>query len=152
MRDWTKCIPPTTSPSSSSPSSAPPATDPDEPEPWNELAAFREVTLRHFTRPEDEACLRRLGELLTETALEQAHLWPEMPGSETVSLFRAAHRDLLHTLHALTSLGDSHHLSVLPPRERILAGIAARTARHLRREAAALERALQLHRDERWLN
>jgi hypothetical protein len=149
MRDWTKCIPAPTPPSSSP---SPSSQNPDEPEPWNELAAFREVALRHFTRPEDEACLRRLGELLTESALEQAHLWPEMPGSETESLFRAALRDLLHTLDALTSLGDSRHLRNLPPLERTLAAIAGRMARHLRREAHTLQRALSRHRAELWLH
>jgi hypothetical protein len=123
---------------------AAPTTPPTPPtlEPWNELAAFRETTLRHFTRPEDRACLERLGELLTESALEQAHLWPATEGSETTNGVAAACRDLHHTLRFLTSLGDARHLSTLSQPEHVLADIAARAARRLRPELGRLGEAL----------
>jgi hypothetical protein len=87
----------------------PPSTPPSAPSPptWNELAAFRETALRHFTRPEDLAGLRRVGELLTESALEQAHLWPPILGSETGSGALAAYHDLHHTLTFLRRLGEA---------------------------------------------
>jgi hypothetical protein len=132
MSSYPKCIPP------ASPSS-PPSPQQD---PWNELAAFRETALRHFTRPEDRAALERLGELLTESALEQAHLWPPLEGSETTNGVAAACRDLHHLLRFLTSLGDARHLSTLPQPEHALAAIAARSARRLRPEVLRLGEAL----------
>jgi hypothetical protein len=125
MRDCPQCTP-------SNPPQSPTS------EPWNELAPFRETALRHFTRPEDEACLRRLGELLTESALEQAHLWPRQGDSETVSGALAAAQDLLHTAHFLTSLGDARHLSQLSGGEEPIARAAAQASRRLRREARKL--------------
>jgi hypothetical protein len=115
---------------------------PPSPEPWNELAAFRETVLRHFTRPEDRACLERLGELLAESALEQAHLWPAYEGTETTNGVAAVCRDLEHSLHFLQSLGDARHLSALVYPEHALASIAARTARRLRPEPQRLRQAL----------
>jgi hypothetical protein len=132
MSSSPKCIPPVPPPSPSSPSD----------EPWNELAAFRETALRHFTRPEDRACLLRLGELLTESALEQAHLWPSFEGSETESGIAAACRDLHHLRCFLISLGDARHLAVLSPRQHELAGAAARAARLLRSGAGVLSEGL----------
>jgi hypothetical protein len=122
-----------------------PSNPPSSPasEPWNELAAFRETVLRHFTRPEDAAGLRRVGEMLTEGALEQAHLWPPFAGSETASGARAAAQDLLHTAHFLTSLGDARHLSTLTSQEEPIARAAARASRDLRRVAQALLAAVE---------
>jgi hypothetical protein len=110
--------------------SYPKCTPPNEPQAWNELAAFRETALRHFTRPEDRAALKRLGELLTEGALEQAHLWPAYEGTETANAVAAVCRDLEHSLHVLQSLADSRHLSDLPAREQTLSATAASTLRH----------------------
>jgi hypothetical protein len=121
------------------PQSTPPNPPPSPAsEPWNELAAFRETALRHFTRPEDEACLRRLGELLTESALEQAHLWPRLGESKTASGALAAAQDLLHTAHFLTSLGDARHLSHLTGSEQPIARAAAHASRRVRDEARKL--------------
>jgi hypothetical protein len=139
MSSYPKCTPPVPPFPSSKPSR----------EPWNELAAFRETALRHFSRPEDRACLVRLGELLTESALEQAHQWPPLGGSETANGVAAACRDLLHTLRFLTSLGDARHLSSLPHPEHALAAIAARTARRLRPEVQRLGQALLRSQDGR---
>jgi hypothetical protein len=136
MSDCSKC---TLLPTLYLPSQAPSPP----PERWNELAAFRETALRHFTRPEDRACLARLGELLTESALEQAHLWPPLPGSETVSATRAAYRDLLFTLHFLRRIGDARSQSSLPQPEHVLAAIADRTARRLLPEVVRLRQAIE---------
>jgi hypothetical protein len=138
VSSYPKCIPPAVPATSTQ--TAPPS--PPTLEPWNELAAFRETALRHFTRPEDRACLLRLGELLTESALEQAHLWPPSEGSETTNGVTAACRDLHHTLRFLTSLGDARHLSTLSQPEHVLAAIAARSARRLRPELGRLGEAL----------
>jgi hypothetical protein len=137
MSSWPKCTLPAFH---SVPPTPPPARPPEAP--WNELAAFRETALRHFTRPEDLACLRRLGELLHEGALEQAHLWPPMAGSETASSVAAACRDFHHLLGFLTSVGDARHLSALPQPDHVLAAIAARTARRVRPEVLRLGEAL----------
>jgi hypothetical protein len=125
MSSYPKCI----LPAFLVPPSTPPSATPNPA--WNELAAFRETALRHFTRPEDLACLRRLGELLTESALEQAHLWPPIVGSETGSGALAAYHDLHHTLTFLRRLGEARHLSSLPQPESVLAAISDRTARRI---------------------
>jgi hypothetical protein len=138
MSDCRKCtLPP------SAPPAATPPTQATPPEPWNELAAFRETALRHFTRAEDRASLARLGELLTESALEQAHLWPPLAGAETTNGARAAYRDLLHTLTFLRHLGEARHQSTLPQPEAVLAAIAARTVRRLLPEVERLREAIE---------
>jgi hypothetical protein len=136
MRNWPKCtllLPP----------SPPSSFQPAPPDPWNELAAFRETTLRFFTRPEDRKALEHLGAYFTESALEQNHLWPSMPGSETVSATRAVYRDLLFALHYLRRIGDARTQSSLPQPEHVLAAIADRTARRLLPEVIRLRQAIE---------
>jgi hypothetical protein len=136
MRNWPKCtllLPPSRSS----------FLLPAPPKPWNELAAFRETTLRFFTRPEDRAAFEHLGAYFTESTLEQLHLWPAIPGSETASATRAAYRDLLFTLEYLRHVGRSRTQSTLPQPESVLAAIADRTARRLLPEVERLRVAVE---------
>jgi hypothetical protein len=128
MRSYPKCIPPFLLSLPAKPAHPP----------WNELAAFRETALRHFTRPEDRAAVEHVGSLLFESALEQAHLWPSFPGSETASAGEAARRDLLHTLHFLERVGAARFQSTLPPHENALAAGFSGTARLLLPEVERL--------------
>ncbi|HEX4952537.1 MAG TPA: hypothetical protein VF017_03965 [Thermoanaerobaculia bacterium] len=108
-----------------------------------ELDAFRETMLRHFTRAEDQAALRQVGRLLFESALEQAHLWPLPEESETVLALRAAALDLLHTARTLTALGHSRWASLLSPAEETLARLAERSAPQVERLARRLAQAAE---------
>jgi hypothetical protein len=135
MRNWPKCTLLLPLANSS-------RTLPTPPDPWNELSAFRETTLRFFTRPEDRAALEHVGAYFTESALEQNHLWPSMAGSETVSASRAVYRDLLFALHYLRRLGDARSQSSLPQPEHVLAAIADRTARRLLPEVIRFRQAI----------
>jgi hypothetical protein len=129
MRSYPKCIPPFL------------LASPAISQPWNELAAFRETALRHFTRPEDRAALEHVGSLLFEGALEQAHLWPPYEGSETTNGVAAVCRDLEHSRHFLQSVADARHQAALHPAEHTLAHAAAHQARLLRIVVQHLEQA-----------
>ena len=65
------------------------------PPPWNEPAAFRETTLRLFTKPEDRAALAHPGEMLHDMALVTAPYGAD-PESPTRGELRAAAADLRH--------------------------------------------------------
>jgi hypothetical protein len=133
MRSYPKCIPPFLL--------APPSTLPLKP--WNELAAFRETALRHFTRPEDRAALEHVGSLLLESALEQAHLWPPYEGTETINSVAAVCRDLEHSCRFLRSVADARQQAALLPAEHTLADAAARNAQLLQTVIDQLRRAHQ---------
>jgi hypothetical protein len=131
MRSYPKCIPPFL------------LTPPSTPalQRWNELAAFRETALRHFTRPEDRAALEHLGSFLLESALEQAHLWPPYEGSETTNLVAALCRDLDHSQHYLVSVADARHQAALSAPEHALATAAAHNAQLLQTVIGQLQQA-----------
>jgi hypothetical protein len=68
---------------------APPILDPAT---WEDFAVFRETFLAYFTRPEDAAALRHLGNLAFEMLLEHCRYFPDPPESETRWELRAAVR------------------------------------------------------------
>jgi hypothetical protein len=136
MRSYPQCISPLLLPLPGTPSNPP----------WKELAAFRETALRHFTRPEDRAAVEHLGSLLFESALEQAHLWPPIHGSETASAAEAGRLDLLHTLRFFHHVGQARFQSTLPPHENALAAILARTAERMLPEVERLRHDLERYR------
>jgi hypothetical protein len=136
MSNWPKCT-------LRLPSATPSLLLPVPAKPWNELAAIRETTLRFFTRPEDRAAFEHLGVYFTESALEQLHLWPSVPGSETVSATRAVYLDLRFSLEYLRHIGRSRTQSTLPQPENVLAAIADRTARRFLPEAERLRVAIE---------
>jgi hypothetical protein len=131
MRSSPKCIPPFLL--------APPSTPALQA--WNELSAFRETALRHFTRPGDRQALERVGEILAEGALEQAHLWPPYEGTETTNLVDALCRDLDHSQHYLVSVADARHQAALSAPEHALATAAAHNAQLLQAVIRNLQRA-----------
>jgi hypothetical protein len=114
---------------------------------WDELDAFRESALRFFTQPEDLACLRHLGQMLTEQALEMARLWPEPPESETRAGLRAAAADLWHTAGVLASIGREREASLLDPADQELSALGADCAPEVERLAAAIEAVLEPRTD-----
>jgi hypothetical protein len=114
---------------------------------WEEFASFREAMLRHFTQPEDLACLRHLGRMLFEQALELARLWPQSPESETRSGLRAAAADLWHTAGTLAAVGRERELSELAAEDEALSALAADCAAQVERLAAAIEAALESRSD-----
>ncbi|MFN7961320.1 MAG: hypothetical protein U0002_08620 [Thermoanaerobaculia bacterium] len=120
-----------------------PPTPPPLARDGQELDAFRECMLRHFTRPEDQAALRHVGRLLFESALEQAHLWPRPEASETTLTLLAARLDLLHTARCLAEAGESRWTSTLSPRDHHLASFAGRMADLVERLAQGLAQAAE---------
>lgn len=109
------------------PQSTPPpvATPPTiVPETWEEHPGFRETFLYHFTRPEDNACLRQLGRLLYELILETAGTMPYPPESATRTELRAALGDLRHVQGFLASVAQERKDASLSPGDEHLSALA----------------------------
>jgi hypothetical protein len=114
------------------------------PEPWDELSAFRETTLRLFTLPEDRAVFEQLGACMARGTLEHVHLWPHMPSSAAADAARSAQRELRISLYFLHCLGETCYPSTQPPPEPTLTAIAERTARKILPELERLWQAIEL--------
>jgi hypothetical protein len=97
------------------------------PSPWNESAAFRETTLRLFTKPEDRAALVHLGAMLHDMAIETAPYGPD-PESATHGEMRAAAADLRHLEGFLATVRRSADESALVPADEALARFAGEQA------------------------
>jgi len=97
------------------------------PPPWNESAAFRETTLRLFTKPEDRAALVHLGAMLHDMALETAPYGPE-PESSTHGELRAVAADLRHLEGYLATVRRSADEAELAPVDEALARFAGEQA------------------------
>jgi len=111
------------------------------PPPWNESAAFRETTLRLFTKPEDRAALVHLGAMLHDMALETAPYGPE-PESATHGELRAAAADLRHLEGYLATVHRSADESALVPSDEALARFAGEQAAAVGMLAELIEREL----------
>lgn len=114
-----------------------------DPARWEEGEGFRETLLLHFSDPEANATLRRLGVLFFNVSLELAGSWPHHPGGETRAELRAALADLRHLEGFLASLGREHEVSSLSEEEDVLSLVAARHAVELGRIAREIEQALR---------
>jgi hypothetical protein len=110
---------------------------------WEEGEGFRETLLLHYTDPEANETLRRLGTFLFNTSLEHAASWPHHPEGETRAELRAALADLRHLEGFLGSVGREHETSSLSPSDDALSLIAARQAVELARIADEIEHALR---------
>jgi hypothetical protein len=129
MRDQSKSIP-----------AAPiPRIDPAS---WEGGEGFRETLLLHYTDPEANTTLRRLGDLLFTFSLESAGSWPHHPEGETRSELRAALADLGHLEGFLASVGREHEVSSLSSADEALSHCAARQALELARVAREIKQAL----------
>jgi len=123
----------------STPAAPTPRIDPAE---WEEHQGLRETLLRHFTDPEANTTLRRLGDLLLTLSLECAPSWPQHPESETRSELRAALADLRHLQGFLAEVGQEHVVSTLLTDDDALSRFAARQAQKLSRIADEIEQAI----------
>lgn len=86
-----------------------------DPAAWEQHQGFRETLLRHYTEPEANTTLRRLGALLFNQALECPGGRPDHSEGETHSELRAALADLRHLHGFLFSLGQEHVVWSLSP-------------------------------------
>jgi hypothetical protein len=92
---------------------------------WEEFEGFRETLLLHYTDPEANDTLRRLGGFLFNVSLESAPAWPSHAEGETRSELRAALADLRHLEGFLASVGQEHVVSSLLPGDEALSRFAA---------------------------
>lgn len=114
-----------------------------DPASWEGGEGFRETLLLHYTDPEANITLRRLGGLLFNFSLECAESWPHHGEGETRSELRAALADLRHLEGFLASVGMEHELSSLAPADEALSLFAGRQALGLSRIADEIEAALE---------
>ena len=98
------------------------------PEEWEDREGFRETLLLHFTDPEANNTLRRLGTLLFNVSLECAESWPHHPEGETRSELRAVLADLRHLEGFLASVGREHVVSSLTARDEAFSRFAEQQA------------------------
>ena len=125
--------------SKSTPAAPIPRIDPAS---WEEGEGFRETLLFHYTDPEANETLRRLGSLLFNQALEGAELAPHHLEGETRSELRAALADLRHLEGFLSAVGREHEVSSLSSADEVLSLFAERQALELSRIAQGIEQAL----------
>jgi hypothetical protein len=113
-----------------------------DPASWEEGEGFRETLLLHYSDPEANATLRRLGDLLFNVSLECAESWPHHAEGETRSELRAVLADLRHLEGFLASVGREHQVSSLSPADEVLSLFAGRQALELSRIAGEIEQAI----------
>lgn len=113
-----------------------------DPAQWEEHEGFRETLLLHFTDPEANTTLRRLGDLFLTLSLECAPSWPHHPEGETRSELRAALADLRHLEGFLSGVGQEHVVSSLGDDDDALSRFAARQAQKVARIAEEIEQAI----------
>ena len=113
-----------------------------DPAQWEDHEGFRETLLLHYTDPQANVTLRRLGDLFHTLSLECAPSWPHHPEGETRSELRAALADLRHLEGFLSGVGQEHVVSSLTADDDALSRFAARQAQKLSRIAEEIEQAV----------
>jgi hypothetical protein len=113
-----------------------------DPASWEGGEGFRETLLLHFTDPEANTTLRRLGDLLFNLSLMGAESWPHHPEGETRAELWAALADLRHLEGFLASVGREHDVSSLSSADEELSQFAGRQALELSHVADEIEEAL----------
>src|ERR1700744_6170854 len=98
------------------------------PPPGEEGEGFRETLLLHFTDPEANETLRRLGRLVFGMSLDSAPSWPHHPEGETRAELSAALADLRHLEGFLAAVGREHEVSSLSEAEDALSILAGELA------------------------
>jgi hypothetical protein len=109
---------------------------------WEENEGFRETLLLHYSDPEANETLRRLGKLAFDVSLQCAPSWPHHPEGETRAELAAALADLRHLQGFLSSVGREHEISSLSAADDALSLLAGRQAAELARISDEIERAL----------
>src|SRR6478672_9891806 len=113
-----------------------------DPASWEEGEGFRETLLLHFSDPEANTTLRRLGDLFFNLSLMGAESWPHHPEGETRAELRAALADLRHLEGFLASVGREHEVSSLSSADEALSEFAERQTLALSRIAEEIESAI----------
>ncbi|MBW8875209.1 MAG: hypothetical protein JF614_09610 [Acidobacteria bacterium] len=113
-----------------------------DPASWEAGEGLRETLLLHFTDPEANEALRRLGDLLFDLSLLGAESWPHHPEGETRAELRAALADLRHLEGFLGAVGREDLVSSLNDEDSALSQFAAREVLELRAIADRIEAAL----------
>src|SRR3954463_12268594 len=80
---------------------------------WEEGEGLRETLLLHYTEPEANETLRRLGKLVFNMSLDCAPSWPHHPEGETRAELAAALADLRQLQGFLSAVGREHEISSL---------------------------------------
>jgi hypothetical protein len=106
---------------------------------WEEGEGFRETLLLHFTDPEANDTLRRLGKLVFGMSLDCAPSWPHYPEGETRAELAAALADLRHLEGFLTAVGREHEISSLSEADDALSILAGELAAELSRIGDEME-------------
>ena len=126
------------------PAAGPPIVDPES---FHDFDGFRETTLSLFTRPEDNATLRRTGRLLYTLACEVSAGWPPEPEGSLRHECRAAVADLRHLQGFLGMLGREGECS-REGHEGHLARVCNRLSVKVRKVADVLDKELGEWRGE----
>jgi hypothetical protein len=114
----------------------PPVVNPAD---FEDFAIFRETFLAVFTEPEHNRCLREVGNLIFDMALEYRGYWPDQPEGHIRSELRALVADLRVAQGHLASLGNPEMTSPNTPQEGHHVSVAARLAEDVGVAADALE-------------
>ena len=109
---------------------------------WEKHEGLRETLLLHYTDPEANETLRRLGDFFYNASLACAPSWPNQPEGETRAELRAALADLRHLEGFLASVGREHRVSSLSSADEALSEFAERQTLELSRIADGIEEAL----------
>lgn len=109
---------------------------------WEEGEGFRETLLLHYSDPEANETLRRLGKLVFDVSLQCAPSWPHHLEGETRAELAAALADLRHLQGFLIAVGREHEISSLSEADDALSLLAGRQADELAQIADEIERAL----------
>jgi hypothetical protein len=113
-----------------------------DPAVWEDHEGFRETFLLHYTAPEANQTLRRLGGLMFNQALERVDLWPKRPESSTRAELLAAVADLRFLEGYLGAVGQEHVISSLSSGDNALSQRAAGWALEVGGIAAQIEEEL----------
>ncbi len=118
------------------PTAVPPVINPAE---FEDFAVFRETFLCVFTQPEDNLCLRMVGNLVYNMALEYRGYWPnELEGVIRTGL-RALVADLRVIQGHLASMADPENACPNTAQEEHHLAVAGRIAVDIQHAADTLE-------------
>ncbi|MES1240266.1 MAG: hypothetical protein ABUT39_01480 [Acidobacteriota bacterium] len=118
------------------PAAVPPIITPAD---FEDFAIFRETFLAVFTEPEHNRCLREVGNLIFDMALEYRGYWPNQPEGHIRSELRALVGDLRVIEGHLASIGNPEMTSPNTTHEEQHARVAASLSVEVRGIANVLE-------------
>jgi hypothetical protein len=122
------------------PVAVPPVVNPAD---FEDFAVFRETFLSVFTEPEHNRCLREVGNLIFDMALEYRGYWPDEPEGVIRTGLRALVADLRVIQGHLASMADPENASPNTEQEERHLTVAGRIALDVQHAADTLELELQ---------